>query len=256
MNLGLPSVLATTSQTNDIVDYDRCQAWPWISVAVLFSLVAVAMLPFDVVVARWFLDGNCPEAIGDVLHRSESFAHGIGIAILLIAVFVLDIHHRWALPRLLLLVLGAGAIANVVKLLVSRTRPYVFDFQGGVLETFQGWFPLLDAGGSQRSFPSAHTVAAVALAIGLTWLYPRGRWLFLGLAVLAGAQRLQTGSHFLSDVFVGLALGWLWAVGVLQRRFTAAWFDNWEQRLRSKSSRREQCDRGPDSAPSDVYRAA
>nr|NIP86076.1 phosphatase PAP2 family protein [Planctomycetales bacterium] len=142
---------------------------------------------------------------------------------------------RWAMPRLLCMVLGGGLIANGVKLLVSRTRPHAFDFSAGqVGDSFQGFFPLLHGGSAAQSFPSAHTVATVALAVGLTWQFPRGKWLFAGIALLAALQRLDSGSHFPSDVCWGAALGWFLSVGILRRRLTPAWFDRWEERLRAR----------------------
>jgi membrane-associated phospholipid phosphatase len=54
-----------------------------------------------------------------------------------------------------------------------------------------------------RSFPSGHSATAVALAIALSWIYPRGRWVFAVLAFMACLQRLVSGAHFLSDIMAG-----------------------------------------------------
>jgi membrane-associated phospholipid phosphatase len=54
-----------------------------------------------------------------------------------------------------------------------------------------------------QSFPSAHSATAVGLAIGLSWLYPRGRWLFAAFAGLAILQRLDADAHYCSDVLAG-----------------------------------------------------
>ncbi|NIP70852.1 MAG: phosphatase PAP2 family protein [Planctomycetales bacterium] len=211
------------------------QTRSWIGVTLLFVLAGCAALPFDLAIAQWFLNGKCPEPIRDVLDRSESFAHGIGIVVILLAFYVLAETRRWAMPRLLCMVVGGGLMANLIKLLVGRTRPHAFDFSSGeVWDTMQGFFPLLHGGSAAQSFPSAHTVATVALAVGLTWQFPRGKWLFAGIALLAALQRLDSGSHFLSDVFSGVALGWFLSVGILQGRLTPAWFDRWEQRLRNR----------------------
>jgi membrane-associated phospholipid phosphatase len=45
--------------------------------------------------------------------------------------------------------------------------------------------------------------------VALAFLYPRGRWLFIGLAALAAFQRIEVQAHFASDVLAGAALGCL-----------------------------------------------
>jgi membrane-associated phospholipid phosphatase len=221
-------------------------------------LAGVAALLVDLPLSHWFLNNKLPRPVADLLRHAEVFAHGIGVGIILLTVFVLDVANRWALPRLALLVIGGGLAANIIKLLICRTRPRAFDFTGGVQDTFQGFLPGVSAGSAGQSMPSAHTVATVALAVGLAWLYPRGRWLFGVLATLAAAQRLASGAHFLSDVLWGAALGWFLATGIVQRRFTPGWFDRWEARLAARcdgvSDRTEVY--GRESATSQDARAA
>jgi undecaprenyl-diphosphatase len=79
-----------------------------------------------------------------------------------------------------------------------------------------------------QAFPSAHTATAFGLAIGLTWLYPRGRWLFATFAVLVACQRIQSGAHFLSDTFFGAALGCVVAAVCIKY---VKWFDRFEGKL-------------------------
>ena len=59
-------------------------------------------------------------------------------------------------------------------------------------------------------FPSAHAATAVGLAIALGVLYPRGRWLFIAFAFLAGLQRIEAQAHFASDVLAGAAVACPW----------------------------------------------
>jgi membrane-associated phospholipid phosphatase len=58
-----------------------------------------------------------------------------------------------------------------------------------------------------QSFPSSHAATAAGLAVALAALYPRGRWLYLTFAMLAGLQRIEAQAHFASDVLAGAALG-------------------------------------------------
>jgi membrane-associated phospholipid phosphatase len=121
----------------------------------------------------------------------------------------------------------------VVKLCVSRIRPDNFFLAGGGsadsgLATFSGWLPLLSIDSSGQSFPSAHMATAVGLAIGLSWLVPRGRWVFPTLALLVGVQRLQSGAHYLSDLCCGAAIGILTARACMSQRCLARHFDRLE----------------------------
>jgi membrane-associated phospholipid phosphatase len=205
----------------------------WLGVTLMLLVAGIAALPLDLAVSRWCLDLKCPRAIHELFVNTEPFAHGIGVALIVAAIFVLDPRRRWSLPRLVILIAGAGLAANVVKLAVSRTRPNAFDFDGGVLATFNGLLPLGAGGGAVQSIPSAHAATAVAFAVGLTWIYPRGRWYFAALAALALLHRVEIGVHYLSDVCWGASLGWFVAAGVIQRRFTPASFNRWERRAAS-----------------------
>ena len=49
----------------------------------------------------------------------------------------------------------------------------------------------------------------MALALALGWLYPKGKWLFLLLALLVACQRIECGAHYLSDVLCGAAVSCL-----------------------------------------------
>ena len=72
--------------------------------------------------------------------------------------------------------------------------------------------------------------AAGGLAVALACLYPRGRWMFVLLAVSAGGQRVVSGDHFASDVVWGAGLGCFCAIGVFNGGLLAPWFDRLERR--------------------------
>ena len=79
-----------------------------------------------------------------------------------------------------------------------------------------------------QSFPSAHTATAVGLAIGLSWMYPRGRWLFAVFAALVACQRMQSCAHYLSDTLFGATVGFLVATVCIEY---VKWFDRFEGKL-------------------------
>ena len=188
-------------------------------------------------IARALRDGN--EWLGIPSYPTyfdmfEMFGHVAGIIVLLGVLHQLDPARRWAIPRLLLCTLAAGGLADVLKMLILRTRPYECTLTGNVWNTFGSFFSAWGAGSPGQSFPSGHTATAAAFAAALTWLYPQGRLLFPLLAVLVGCQRISCGAHYLSDVCVGAAAGCLVAQFFLRVSRLPAWFDRWESRWRSK----------------------
>lgn len=176
-------------------------------------LIALLLsLAVDIPVANYARLGNQPRWISELLENAEPFGHGYGTALIIIAVLVLDPDRRRFVPQLLAGSLGAGIVANLVKLLVIRIRPRDLEvLPATVWETFGGLFSMVDGNRSQ-SFPSAHTATAVGLAVMLSASYPRGRWFFTAMAILVGMQRIHCSAHFPSDVFAGAVVGWIVAV--------------------------------------------
>ncbi len=111
--------------------------------------------------------------------------------------------------------LHTGLLAQVVKHLAGRQRPRVesgIDYWYGPVAFFkrysQGSFSRYD------SFFSGHTVSAWSLATVIAENYKERLWVPItcyGLATLVGLSRLTEDDHWLSDVFVGAAVGY--AVG-------------------------------------------
>ncbi len=181
--------------------------------AVLFGSALVVDVPLQ----RALLPVRFQGLSTDLLFMAEMFGHGLGVLLVLAVVANLDPLRRKLVPWLAACAFGGGLAADVLKLIVSRQRPRQLQLEGlSNLETFTDFLPLISAGAGGQSFPSAHAATAAGLAIGLTWLYPRGRTLFTLLALGVGVQRLVVGAHFLSDVLVGWAIGCLVAHYLLQ----------------------------------------
>jgi len=100
-------------------------------------------------------------------------------------------------------------LSTALKDATNRTRPSGIPPKGNFSDT---WFehsssPWLGRGG----FPSGHTIAAFAVATVIARRYGNHRWVpyvAYGAAGLVGFSRLALSAHFLSDVFVGGALGY------------------------------------------------
>lgn len=202
--------------------------------AALFAIFVPVAFAADLAVTSLCRAGCLPGDVRKLVVLAEVFAHGVGVACILLTVVVLDRTRLRTLPRLIACAFGAGLMANVVKMVVIRVRPRDNQF-ASVWETFQGWFPLFTSENLDRafdsnlqSFPSAHTATAVGLAVALGTLYPRGRWLFACFAALAAMQRIEVNAHFLSDVMAGAAIGCLAAALCYSQRTLGKWFDRIE----------------------------
>jgi membrane-associated phospholipid phosphatase len=201
----------------------------------LLFAISVAAFLVDHPLARWTLHPHYPAAIRKLYQLSEPFGHGIGVIVIGVLIFQVDVLRRWSVPRVLLISLGSGVLADIVKLIIARVRPRHLDLFSPNVADFSGFLPILGAGHTTQSFPSGHAAVAVGFGIALSWLYPRGRWIFAALAVLACWQRLDEGAHSLSDLLFGAALASLVGTLCLYWQPLASFFDAREAAWRKAS---------------------
>lgn len=97
------------------------------------------------------------------------------------------------------------ALYKLLKRRVARARPYT-NCPG-----IQACTRALDC----YSFPSGHTLHAVAYAILLGWHFPVAAWVLAPYAVLVALSRVVLGLHYPSDVLAGAATGAAVACSVL-----------------------------------------
>ena len=182
-------------------------------------LVGIAVMPWDTAASRFLFWGkdNLPSAVEVSAEVYESFGHGYGVAAILVAICILDPIRRRLIPWLVACSLGAGMASNCVKFLVFRQRPRRFDLNQDIAGSFEQWVPGFTTKIGLHSLPSSHTATAFGLALGLAWMYPRGRWFFLVMASFVGLSRVITGAHFVSDTFWGAAVATIVSAGVLKK---------------------------------------
>lgn len=220
-------------------DRGALRGWQSLLPALAMAALTPLVMPFDLPLARWALQGGCPHFFQKLLNLSEVFGHGIGVGMILLVLFWLAPAGRVALPRIVLCTLTGGLGADLAKLLVLRYRPYEFlakhAADGGVWATFGDWLPGIGGDSATQSFPSAHTATAVALACALSWFYPQGRRVFGVLAVLVACQRIVNRDHYLSDCVGGAAIGLLAGACFFRFGWLPGWFDRLESRLRRGS---------------------
>ncbi len=210
--------------------------------AVVLFVLGILSFWIDFSVTRYCKSGGLPGDIRAMIRLSEVFAHGTGVAWIVVSVWVLCPELKRKIIRLAACTAVAGVVACLLKMVISRVRPKYYEdgLPESVFDTFCGVLPWLDRSISEpfehkiQSIPSGHTAAAVGLAIGLTWLFPRGKWLFTIFAVLAALQRIDSESHYLSDTLFGASIACLVGFLVLQFEPIAGRFTRFE----TKSSTR------------------
>ena len=105
----------------------------------------------------------------------------------------------------------SGIAADILKIVVGRTRPKLLFADGTYGFTWFGWRA------DHWSFPSGHAATAAAVMTVLWCLWPRSIWIYAAAAALVGIARVVTGQHYLSDVIAGAV------IGVLTTRALASW---------------------------------
>lgn len=206
------------------------QRWALVPLTLL-SLAAIALVTVDLPIAQVCAPRDFPDEIHRYLRSIEPFGTPYGQGMLLLAVICIVPAVKWRVPRIAAAAVGAGLTANVIKLLVGRERPKYFNMASdSATDAFHSLLPFLHGGSSLKSFPSAHTASAVGFAVALTYVFPRGKWLFGITAALVAMQRIEVCEHFLSDVLVGATVGWLVAHATVHHPKLSAWFDRLESR--------------------------
>ena len=104
--------------------------------------------------------------------------------------------------------LGVGApglMSNILKRIIGRGRPDVFEQSGAFSfqSVFNDW--------TFQSFPSGHTTTAIALAFTIGFLVPRLFPWLLAMGIIVGISRVPVGMHYPTDVLAGACMGMLGA---------------------------------------------
>jgi membrane-associated phospholipid phosphatase len=94
-----------------------------------------------------------------------------------------------------------GLVANLIKRIIGRGRPEVFDSTGSFsFEHFlNDW--------TYQSFVSGHSATIFAVAFVVSFLSPRWFWPAIVVAVLVAISRVIVGAHYPTDIIAGAIVG-------------------------------------------------
>ena len=160
-----------------------------------------ALLRHDLREAGWCLRGNrwcarrSPRAYFALVSR---LGDGIAWYALMAALVLLD-GHAGLFATAHLAATGAIALAlyKLLKHWTKRPRPFAADAR------IRAWVAPLD----EFSFPSGHTLHAVAFTLVALAHYPVLAWLLVPFTASVAASRVVLGLHYPSDVLAATAIG-------------------------------------------------
>lgn len=206
--------------------------WPVVPIA-----LGLCLVPIDGAVRDWVFTHRP----GGDLKRELEFLQQFGalscVVILMLTFLLLDSRPKeWKLNRILDWVAAAcsaGIVAHLLKVFIGRPRPlfadpmhvlgpigkYPVELKSGSIALVHAWDYTSGVASDLWSMPSSHALAAASLAVTLTILYPKLRWLCLALVIIVGIARVVLGAHYPSDVFVGAGLGWWIASAAMHRQW-------------------------------------
>jgi membrane-associated phospholipid phosphatase len=183
-------------------------AIPTASVAVTTAGL-VALDPFD---ASYFRRTTAFNGFNRVLSSNATTG---GIVVVPASLYVAGLVRKDSKMQKTALLAGeavadAEIVTTALKDIDRRVRPVAVRPQGNYSDT---WF---DSTGSilrgNGSFPSGHTITAFSVATIVARRYGKQhRWVpfaAYGMASLVGLSRVSLSAHFVSDVFMGAALGY------------------------------------------------
>ena len=211
-------------------------------VAVLLALLPAVFPEIDLAVSGYFLQADPPVRTAEwiwvdmINEYTPTVFRTLAVASLVLWLLVRRSknHRHWALPVAffgLSLLLGPGIVANGLKEITLRARPFhVVEFGGD--KQFAPALQISNQCSDNCAFVSGHTADGFFL-VSLMLIARRRRawWVAFGIAsgILIGFARVSVGAHWLSDALwafpVTMVCGWivwLWLRRVYASELTPA----------------------------------
>lgn len=206
--------------------------WPVVPI-----VAGLCIVPLDGAVHAW----TSTHRAGGDLKRELEFLQQFGaissVVILMLVFVILDRRpHDWKWSRIydwIAAACFAGALGHLLKIFIGRPRPlfndpmhvlgpigkYPVELKDGSRALIHAWDYASGVASDLWSMPSSHALAAASLAVTITMLYSKLRWLCVILVILVCIARVVLGAHYPSDVLVGAGLGWWIASAAMRSRW-------------------------------------
>lgn len=201
----------------------------WWAVPIAVITLAYFLIPLDGAIDKALHGASFPGDIRRELQALQQYGQGsvsvlLAIAIALLAPGRLRQLWVWGIAAAL-----TGIVTTLLKMGLGRPRPrmqepydptlflgpfgqYPHTGKDGVIRLVHSWDITAGISSDLWSMPSSHTAFAFVASTVLAAMFPRLRWLVFPLAALVGFARLLFDAHYLSDVLVGGAVGYLLTV--------------------------------------------
>ena len=203
---------------NLISDQERIWTFParlvqeqnWISTTAVLGTTA-GLLALDPTEAAYFRRTSTFRSFNNIFTGNATVVGTIAAPVSLYAIGLIRKDSKMQRTALFAgeAVADAEILTTVLKDATKRVRP------AGVPAGGNYWDSWFESSGSllrgNGSFPSGHTIAAFSVATVIARRFGNHRWVpyaAYGLAAVVGFSRLSLSAHFLSDVFMGGALGY------------------------------------------------
>ena len=203
---------------NILNDQERIWSFParigqgqnWIPTAVILGTTA-GLFALDPIEASYFRRTSTYQGFNNIFTGNATV---VGTIVAPVSLYTIGLIRKDSKMQQTALLAGeavadAEIVTTVFKDATKRVRPADFPPQGNL---YDSWF---ESRGSflrgNGSFPSGHAIAAFSVATVIARRYGSHRWIpyvAYGAAALVGFSRLSLSAHFLSDVFMGGALGY------------------------------------------------
>lgn len=179
----------------------------WLFITLLLALGSYCWIDFRLnlffhqhISAKWY-------AIGQVLSWLGNGVTYLPLLLLFLMLSLLKIRGRLldCLKQMVFAFIAAAIIADSLKMLLGRARPYLY-FQHG---DYGFYGPSLNS--AFWSMPSGHVVTATAIFISLSFCVKKWRYLCYLLIAVVMMARMITFHHYLSDAIIAVIIGTLCA---------------------------------------------
>lgn len=188
--------------------------------------LGLAAVPLDGTVRDFLWTRRVGGDVKRELEFLQQFGAISSIVLIALAILLLDPADGRLKWRRIADIAGAaalsGLIGNFLKMFFGRPRPLFDDpmhllgplgrypvERDGAVGMMSAWEMGARGVSDLWSMPSSHAMAGACLAFCLSTLYPKLRPLCVVLAVIVCVARVLLNAHYVSDVLIGAALGWM-----------------------------------------------